>query len=206
MTFRDRLQLACDRAGVPSKGRGRGAYLSHHTGVSQEGVRKWLELDSVPRRDTITKLAKLLGCDQVWLQLGIEPAESEAKRKEVIRKTNDAEDLLATLMSMAGWSVARGNEREADIIAIKEGRIRHIDVKALIEGKGKLSIRLPARKIVIDEVVIVEHLDGGKAFKLWSLDPRVESVSYVGSHLQYTFEKVDGALCCGGKTLKTFEF
>jgi hypothetical protein len=160
----------------------------------------------VPRRDTITKLAKLLGCDQVWLQLGIEPAESEAKRKEVIRKTNDAEDLLATLMSMAGWSVARGNEREADIIAIKEGRIRHIDVKALIEGKGKLSIRLPARKIVIDEVVIVEHLDGGKAFKLWSLDPRVESVSYVGSHLQYTFEKVDGALCCGGKTLKTFEF
>lgn len=73
-TFRERLQFACDKAGVPGKGRGRGAYLSHHLGVSQEGVRKWLELNTVPRRVTCDKIAALLNCDPVWLYMGINDA------------------------------------------------------------------------------------------------------------------------------------
>gem|GEM_PF-2745489 len=205
MEFKDRLSLACERAGLPPKGRGRNTYLAHHLEISEQAVSKYFELTAVPRRATLAKMAKLLNCDPVWLALGIEPAESEAQRRDVVKQVNAAEDLLASLMTMAGWSIARGGEKEADLIAIKAGIIRHIDVKALVSGKGRLAIRLPARRTVIDEVVVIEHLNPG-SFVLWTLDPRAAAISYAGSHLQFTFEKRDGALWCGDQKLKTFSF
>ena len=113
-TFRERLQFACDEAGVPPKGRGRGAYLAHHLNTTQEGVRKWLELDSVPRRATVTKLAKLLNVDEVWLVMG----------KKMGKVLTTKVDPLADLR-VAGWDIY-GNS-----LAVKNGVVWQLSATKL---------------------------------------------------------------------------
>ena len=74
--FHDRLEQACDAAGIP-EGRGRRAALARLFGVSGEAARKWLSGESIPDTKRIPKIAKHLGVSGEWLLTGQGPMRPE---------------------------------------------------------------------------------------------------------------------------------
>ncbi len=68
--FSERLNAVLDRAGAPAKGKGRQLYLAEQFGLSQKGVRKWLEGESIPsyeRSLEIVKKFESTGVTGEWL-------------------------------------------------------------------------------------------------------------------------------------------
>ncbi|WP_145500084.1 S24 family peptidase [Yersinia sp. Marseille-Q3913] len=66
--FSERLALACKNFGLSLHGRG--AALARATGVTSKAVSKWLNGESMPRPEMMSKLAAYLSVDIVWLQHG----------------------------------------------------------------------------------------------------------------------------------------
>lgn len=67
LAFAKRLNLACDRAGIPAKGSGRQKVLGELFGVSQNGARKWLEGEAIPNTKRLPAMARMLGVTTEWL-------------------------------------------------------------------------------------------------------------------------------------------
>lgn len=122
MEFARRLTQACDESPlVPEHGRGRQVYLAKKLKVTQEAVRKWLVGESLPRPDKIGDLAKVLGVDPVWLQLGTSPLEIAEKRQVALRGDAAVYGVMSYLL-LAGYHVAiPAGDEKVDIFAIKHG-------------------------------------------------------------------------------------
>lgn len=123
MDFARRLTQSCDESPlVPEHGRGRQVYLAKKLKVTQEAVRKWLVGESLPRPDKIGDLAKVLGVDPVWLQLGTSPLEISDKRQAALRGDAAVYGAMAYLL-LAGYHVAipADEQNRVDIFAIKHG-------------------------------------------------------------------------------------
>lgn len=122
MEFARRLTQACDESPlVPEHGRGRQVYLAKKLKVTQEAVRKWLVGESLPRPDKIGDLAKVLGVDPVWLQLGTSPLEIAEKRQAALRGDAAVYGAMSYLL-LAGYHVAiPAGDEKVDIFAIKHG-------------------------------------------------------------------------------------
>jgi hypothetical protein len=89
--------------------------------VTQEAVRKWLVGESLPRPDKISDLAKVLGVDPVWLQLGTSPLEIAEKRMAALRGDAAVYGVMSYLL-LAGYHVAiPSNGEQVDVYAIKHG-------------------------------------------------------------------------------------
>jgi transcriptional regulator with XRE-family HTH domain len=122
MEFSRRLKQACDESPiVPEHGKGRQVYLAKKMNVTQEAVRKWLEGESLPRPDKIALLAKTLGVDPLWLQLGTSPLEIAQKREVALRGDAAVYGVMSYLL-LAGYHVAiPQGESKVDVFAIKHG-------------------------------------------------------------------------------------
>ncbi|WP_414446838.1 helix-turn-helix domain-containing protein [Burkholderia sp. 22PA0099] len=85
--FSDRLNLVLDDAGYPPKGSGRQNQLAKDWGLSQKGVRKWLEGEGVPETTRLVEMSKRYGVSFEWLATGRHPV-SLAPSSEVVKATS----------------------------------------------------------------------------------------------------------------------
>lgn len=147
MEFARRLKQACDESPlVPEHGRGRQVYLAKKMSVTQEAVRKWLEGESLPRPDKIAHLAKTLGVDALWLQLGTSPLEIANKRQAALRGDAAVYGVMSYLL-LAGYHVAvpQVADSKVDIFAIKHGTQLSIVAKmAQPLAKGEWTATFPS--------------------------------------------------------------
>lgn len=116
--FSFRLESACDEAGIPGFRQGRQSHFKRQLGVSPEAVRRWFSGESIPRQETIRKLAKMLKVDPAWLQYGSAP---EVQTIEKPLDANAATLHVAATMQFAGFTVAFSGAGDADFVAIKRG-------------------------------------------------------------------------------------
>ena len=72
----------------------------HQIKVTIETVRKWVNAVSMPRRDKMAALAKILRVDETWLAMGTKPAVNENDRVkdlksglEKILASNDVQEI-----------------------------------------------------------------------------------------------------------------
>ncbi|MCM0148167.1 LexA family protein [Photobacterium galatheae] len=72
--FSTRLAQACIKAGIEEHGRG--VIIAKRLGVTPKAVSKWLNAESMPRRDKMSELASFLGVDLYWLQFGDESRDA----------------------------------------------------------------------------------------------------------------------------------
>lgn len=85
--FARRLNQALDAAGYPPKGAGRQVALAKAMGISQKGVRKWLEGEGFPSTKRIQALAELLGVSFGWLISGKGSMQVEAQTQTTTAPT-----------------------------------------------------------------------------------------------------------------------
>jgi hypothetical protein len=71
--FADRLQLVCDKAGVPG-GRQRVTAVATQFGVARETARLWFAGLAVPELKRLTEIAEEYRCSLDWLVMGRETA------------------------------------------------------------------------------------------------------------------------------------
>ncbi|WP_186061020.1 helix-turn-helix domain-containing protein [Burkholderia gladioli] len=81
--FADRLNLVLDEEGYPPKGSGRQNKLAKDWGLSQKGVRKWLEGEGVPETTRLIEMAKRYGVSFEWLATGRDHSSLGASRNVV---------------------------------------------------------------------------------------------------------------------------
>ena len=94
--FKQRFTEACEASDViPVFGKGRQTYVAKSLGVSQEAVRKWFSGESVPRRKSAAKLAKLLDVRYSWLMLGSSQGEIDDSIKSARRHESSIYALMA---------------------------------------------------------------------------------------------------------------
>ncbi|MCM2543882.1 helix-turn-helix domain-containing protein [Burkholderia glumae] len=72
--FSDRLNLVLDEEGYPPKGSGRQNRLAKDWGLTQKGVRKWLEGEGVPETTRLIEIAKRYDVSFEWLATGRDPS------------------------------------------------------------------------------------------------------------------------------------
>jgi transcriptional regulator with XRE-family HTH domain len=93
LAFAKRFNLACDRAGIPAKGRGRQTAVATLFQVSQKGARKWLEGEAIPNTKRLPAMARLLGVTTEWLLTGDDPPLTGGLPVGEEAQTYDLEDL-----------------------------------------------------------------------------------------------------------------
>lgn len=149
-SFAQRLTQACnDNRDVPEHGRGRQVAIANRLKVTQEAVRKWFAGESVPRRAKMTSLAEYLGVEETWLALGVKPELDRAERKQALRQTHDAVNLVAGLIMMEGGNCAfpRENDPRAgyvDLYTIMRGSQYSLHVAvARAKDEGGYEITVP---------------------------------------------------------------
>ena len=71
--FSDRLNQALDRLGLPAKGQGRQTQAARLFGVSQKGVRRWLESEGLPAQSDWSRIADAVHVSVQWLFFGLGP-------------------------------------------------------------------------------------------------------------------------------------
>lgn len=129
--FARRLKQACDdNPVIPEKGKGQQVWLAQKLDITQEAVRKYFEGINRPRPDKMKHIAKLLGVDESWLALGINP-EMDGRQKRQYQNRADAATYIAFGVFMAsGYTCAFGREGDevVDFYAIRGGQQKAISV------------------------------------------------------------------------------
>ncbi|CAK0741326.1 hypothetical protein CCP4SC76_100008 [Gammaproteobacteria bacterium] len=69
-SFSFRLNAALNHCQVPAKGQGRQTFVAKMFDVSQNGARKWLEGEGMPKTERIMQIAQRLGVRAEWLLSG----------------------------------------------------------------------------------------------------------------------------------------
>lgn len=107
--FGRRMQSACDaNPHVPDMNYGRLTWLQvalqekFRLAVSVESVRKWMNGEARPRPASLSKIAQVLGVDEAWLSLGIQPDMSQRERKARNATADGVVNVLAGFIQMAG--------------------------------------------------------------------------------------------------------
>ncbi|WP_158138686.1 LexA family transcriptional regulator [Vibrio metschnikovii] len=80
--FSHRLAQACSEAGIEEHGRG--VVLAKRLGVTPKAVSKWLNAESMPRRNKIAELAEFLGVSLFWLEYGKNEQHQRQGNAEVL--------------------------------------------------------------------------------------------------------------------------
>lgn len=146
--FARRLEQACDRHEmIPAYGYGRQTWIKENMKVSHEAVRKWVKGESRPRPSKMKELADLLGVDEAWLSLGVEPDAKPQERKERSARLEGAANVFMGMLQSAGGSAAFPDDPAGpvDFYAIINGR--HLAFHVALASKANadtVTFRLPA--------------------------------------------------------------
>lgn len=126
--FVRRLNQACDDAPhiIPPHGEGRQIELAKRLDMSQEGVRKWFAGESMPRREAMRKLARLLEVEEPWLALGVMPELSREEKVVNARNVDGAVLLSMGLITLAGGACAIPGDNDS--------RRTYVDFYAILRG------------------------------------------------------------------------
>ncbi|RXJ70669.1 hypothetical protein CS022_22655 [Veronia nyctiphanis] len=125
IAFSTRLNAILDTRGFAPKQRGRQTKLAEKFNLTQKGVRRWLEGESIPRIDSLRTLSEEFDVNIEWLHYGNGPIS--AFHKEVgsrVKQARDAKgwteaELASRLQSQAGDSEVI---KVAGVRAIESGR------------------------------------------------------------------------------------
>ncbi len=83
--------------------------------VSVNTVSKWFNGQSLPRADSIRKIAQVLQVDEMWLSIGLNPvARSEEKRRENVN-ARAAVMVLAGVLEMGGGRVTFADDPDGSV-------------------------------------------------------------------------------------------
>lgn len=148
--FVKRLVQACDLSKlVPEPHYGRQTYLATKLGVSAESVSKWFKGDSIPRHDTMAKLAELLEVDQSWLAFGLQPEIPRTERMVHANRSEGAVALVWGTMTLEGARCGLPSSRDSrsgfvDFYATMRGTIYPMYVALARElSKNRFELLLP---------------------------------------------------------------
>lgn len=153
--FAKRIAEACDlNPLVPPYNYGRLTWIrdqmesKYRERVSVETVRKWFAGEARPRPVKMKKLAALLGVDEGWLSLGLSPEMQPEERRAFSTQATGAVNVVAGLIQLAGWSPAfpesdNPRAKNANLIAIIEGRSRHLYVTLAVDSDTGMKFTFP---------------------------------------------------------------
>ena len=157
--FKQRFVEACEASdAIPAFGKGQQTYIAKSLAVSQEAVRKWFAGESVPRRKSAEKLAKLLDVRYSWLMLG----SSQGEIDDSIKSARRHESSIYALMSFAvqkGVGASFASENAAtDLIVIDKGVLKNISTETAVRlEKGKYQVTFRASQIKEGGLVAFIH-------------------------------------------------
>lgn len=178
LAFAKRLKTACDRSpNVPEYGLGRQTWIRDQLGVSHEAVRKWFTGESRPRPEKMTRLAKILGCDEAWLALGQKGGVTTRESGERQIHQDGAVSLVTGLLQLSGARVAFPSERDpareyVDLYAIRHGLQLAIAVSlAQMDESGDLLFNVPVEYEACMVVGVVHS--SGNHVHLLNLKPEI---------------------------------
>ena len=145
--FAIRLKQACDRSDdVPEYGKGQQTWISERLGISQEAVRRYFNVQSRPRTELMSRLAKILNVDESWLALGKSNDLNDKDRREYSQKADAAAYMLYGVFMSSGYSCAFDQENSnVDFRAIKSGQQTPVSVTVALK-KSKNVFSAPVRQ------------------------------------------------------------
>ena len=79
--FAERLKQATEHAGLPAKGRGK--LIAAELGITPKSVSRWFTAETMPAREHITSLARLLSVSEEWLTFGRDRSVSVSDAVEI---------------------------------------------------------------------------------------------------------------------------
>jgi transcriptional regulator with XRE-family HTH domain len=154
--FAKRLDEACDAAGLPGFRAGRQSMIAKEMGVTAEASRRWFAGESIPRVETIHRLAKFLRVDPSWLGAVDSPAEEpKIERREIAGGAEGAALIVAGMMQLHGAAVSFSLSGMPDFIAIRRGRQYAVNVVALTEGSAQFP---PSYDSMVNIVVLMPEM------------------------------------------------
>jgi transcriptional regulator with XRE-family HTH domain len=138
--FQVRINQACDNAShVPPKHAGRLVYLADRLHVSVEAVRKWLDGQSKPRRAKILEIAKLLGVDPNWLEVGVNGEITKARKDELNLNLTGATNTIIGFFTLSNLNCALPDELDP--------RADAVDFYSIIDRKQRAFVVSLAEKV-----------------------------------------------------------
>ena len=157
--FNQRLIEACEASDViPAFGRGRQTYIAKALGVSQEAVRKWFAGESVPRRKSAEKLAKLLDVRYSWLMLGSSHGEIDDSIKSARRHESSIYALMAFAVQKGVGASFASENAATDLIVIDKGALKNISTETAVRlEKGKYQVTFRSSQIKEGGLVAFIH-------------------------------------------------
>lgn len=123
--FSDRLLIAVERAGV--KRHGAGIWLAKLTDVTVKAANKWLNGESVPRRDKIEKISLKTGVRSEWLLFGNGQITNQYIQPDAVKENLNVS--IESLMTKASPRSLIELEKIAEAAA--DGRLTEDDIKLL---------------------------------------------------------------------------
>lgn len=198
--FVRRLNQACDDVPhiIPAHGEGRQIELAKRLGMSQEGIRKWFAGESMPRREAMQKLARLLEVEEPWLALGIMPEIGREEKRLNARNTDGAVLLTMGLITIGGGVCAIPGDNDprkayVDFYAILRGTQMAIHVCfARNSGPGSWDVTVPREYKEVRTLVVIPL--GDSRFDLLDLD-HINTPQYLqrkGGAFALSFSKAEG--------------
>ncbi len=114
--------------------------------VSSEAVRKWFAGEVRPRPKTMSYIAQILGVDEGWLSLALQPDSTPEQKRQHNATATAAANLVAGMIQMNGWHIAFPEDADStiDIYAIIGGRQHSLIVRTLKEHNGSFGVIVPA--------------------------------------------------------------
>ncbi|MBV2127948.1 hypothetical protein [Arsukibacterium indicum] len=123
--FSDRLLKAVERAGI--KRHGAGQWLASFTDVTVKAANKWLNGESVPRREKVEKISAHTGVRSEWLLFGNGQMTNQYAQADMVN-----EDIPASLEALLTKATPRSQiELEKIAEAAAQGRLTEDDIKLL---------------------------------------------------------------------------
>lgn len=163
-SFSQRLALACDKAGISSYGRQ--AEIAARLKLTPKAVSKWFNGESVPRRDVMDRLAKLLGTTAQYLY-GY--TDTDGIDSDHLKRTSDSYRVdVLDVQASAGPGTMLTNEFVEKIRAIEytteqarflfNGRAQESVKVVTVNGDSMEGTINPGDEIFVD--ISVNHFDG----------------------------------------------
>lgn len=213
--FADRLSTACDSHSLaPQMHYGRLTWLKAQLEqqfdekVSTESVRKWFAGEARPRPAKMKLVAQLLGVDEAWLSLGVQPDLNPRERKLRNATVDGAVNVVAGLIQMAGGHPAfpepdDKKSKGVDIYAIIKGAQYAIKV-ALAQRTNETEFRFVIPIEYAERTVLGLVQTGPMAFEVIEIssDAIDEHKVRKGGHYELNVEQKKAGYVVGTTVLK----
>lgn len=207
--FARRLKTVCDNNPVvPEKGKGQQVWMAQKLGVTQEAIRKYFEGITRPRPEKMKELSKLLGVDESWLALGINPEMDGRQTRHYQNRAEAATYLTFGVFMANNYHCAFGKEgdEKVDFYAIKGGQQKAIAVTTGRE-RSKSVWLLPVKPSYEETVNIVVLPVKSTQFEYVYLDPAgiADHGEYRGGIIEIVAHKDNRLLSTGDHVWKRLE-